>query len=193
MFATYTQAMNAAKKQYGPAYKEAVDFEKIDGQWSVQVKQIEQPIQNDVALTIEREGEFRFPKGEDFEQIEAQEIDPEADDRAFVAAAQAEADRQATQAQITDAPGKGKKECVHVSTVEKPTKRVWAIADEMIAEAEEAGETKPTRAEIQDECVRRGIASGTARTQYQAWKKANDNDRVNAASAAAASAKFNHG
>lgn len=193
MFATYMQAMNAAKKQYGPAYKEAVDFEKIDGQWSVQVKQIEQPIQNDVALTIEREGEFRFPKGEDFEQIEAQEIDPEADDRAFVAAAQAEADRQATQAQITDAPGKGKKEWVHVSTVEKPTKRVWAIADEMIAEAEEAGETKPTRAEIQDECVRRGIASGTARTQYQAWKKANDNDRVNAASAAAASAKFNHG
>lgn len=193
MFATYMQAMNAAKKQYGPAYKESVDFEKIDGQWSVQVKQIEQPIQNDVALTIEREGEFRFPKGEDFEQIEAQEIDPEADDRAFVAAAQAEADRQATQAQITDAPGKGKKEWVHVSTVEKPTKRVWAIADEMIAEAEEAGETKPTRAEIQDECVRRGIASGTARTQYQAWKKANDNDRVNAASAAAASAKFNHG
>lgn len=187
MFATYMQAMNAAKKQYGSTYKEEVNFEKIDGQWSVQVKQVAAPIQNDVALTIEREGEFRFPKAEDFEVIEAAEIAPDA---AFEAA-QAEADRQATQAQITDAPG-SKKEWVRVSTIEKPTKRVWAIADEMIAMAAHAGNAAPSRAEVQDECVRRGIASGTARTQYQAWKKAQDNDRLNATKAAELSKKFNH-
>ena len=185
MYTSYMQAMNAAKKEFGASYKEHVDFEKIDGAWSVQVKQIAAPIQNDVALTIEREGEFRFPKGEDFEQVEAKEVDPE------FAAAQAEADRQATQAQITDAPG-SKKEWVRVSTVEKPTKRVWAIADEMIAMAAHAGRPAPSRAEVQDECVRRGIASGTARTQYQAWKKAQDNDRLNASKAAELSKRFNH-
>lgn len=185
MYATYMAAMNAAKKEFGKGYKEAVDFEKIDGAWSVQVKQVEQPIQNDVALTIEREGEFRFPKAEDFEVIEAAEIDPE------FAAAQAEADRQATQAQIADAPG-GRKEWIRVSTIEKPTKRVWMIADEMMAMAAHAGKPAPSRAEVQDECVRRGVASGTARTQYQAWKKAQDNDRLNASKAAELSKKFNH-
>jgi hypothetical protein len=52
------------------------------------------------------------------------------------------------------------------STVEKPTKAVWAIADEMRAKNPNA-----TRKEIVDECVRRGIAFYTARTQYQRWSK----------------------
>jgi hypothetical protein len=49
------------------------------------------------------------------------------------------------------------------STCERPTKKVWNIADAM---------PKASRKEVMAECVRQGIAYGTARTQYQAWFKA---------------------
>lgn len=80
---------------------------------------------------------------------------------------------------------------VRQSSVLKPTKMVWAIADEMNAAAREAGKEAPSRKEVQEECVRRGIASGTARTQYQAWKAAQDATAKNAALAAELSAKLN--
>lgn len=80
---------------------------------------------------------------------------------------------------------------VHQSTILKPTKQVWHIADEMIASAKAAGRPVPSRKEVQDECVKRGVASGTARTQYQAWKKANDESRANQSKAAEASKRFN--
>lgn len=54
------------------------------------------------------------------------------------------------------------------STVEKPTKAVWTIADEM-----RKANPQATRKEIVDECIRRGIAFYTARTQYQRWAKSN--------------------
>lgn len=50
-----------------------------------------------------------------------------------------------------------------LSTCEKPTKKVWHIADSM---------PKASRKEVIEECVRQGIAYGTSRTQYQAWFKA---------------------
>ena len=50
-----------------------------------------------------------------------------------------------------------------VSTCERPTKKVWDIADSM---------PKASRKEVMAECVAQGIAYGTARTQYQAWFKA---------------------
>lgn len=75
---------------------------------------------------------------------------------------------------------------IRQSTVEKPVKRVWAIADEMIA-----ANPSVTRKEVQAECVRRGIASGTARTQYQAWSTARKQSALNEALAAELSAKFN--
>lgn len=49
------------------------------------------------------------------------------------------------------------------SVCEKPTKKVWHIADSM---------PKASRKEVMAECVAQGIAYGTARTQYQAWFKA---------------------
>lgn len=49
------------------------------------------------------------------------------------------------------------------SVVERPTKLVWAIAMAM---------PDATRKEVIAECRRRGIAHGTARTQYQLWKAA---------------------
>ena len=52
------------------------------------------------------------------------------------------------------------------STVEKPTKLVWTIAEEM-----KTKDPKVTRKAILDECLKRGIAFYTARTQYQKWAK----------------------
>lgn len=112
-------------------------------------------------------------------------------DAEFEAAKQA-ADAQANAEQAASTLPNGKI-WIHVSSIAKPTKVVWTIADAMIAEALAAGAPLPSRKQVQDECVRRGIASGTARTQYQAWKKANDDAALNAAHAAELSKKFNGG
>jgi len=50
------------------------------------------------------------------------------------------------------------------STVERPTKLVWHIADEMFNANPEV-----RRKDVIAECVNRGIAFYTARTQYQQW------------------------
>ena len=58
-----------------------------------------------------------------------------------------------------------------LSTAELPTKKVWHIADEMLAAAKAAGLPAPKRKDVIAECVARGIAYGTSRTQYQHWFK----------------------
>lgn len=58
---------------------------------------------------------------------------------------------------------------VNQSTIELPTKYVWHVADEMFDAAEEAGQPQPRRKEVIEECVKRGVAYNTARTQYQQW------------------------
>lgn len=49
-----------------------------------------------------------------------------------------------------------------LSSCELPTKKVWHIADSMPG---------AKRKDVIEECVRQGIAYGTARTQYQHWFK----------------------
>jgi hypothetical protein len=109
-----------------------------------------------------------------YERLNAAELEESVqaalDDEIGRKAAQIESEAALTQAQITAAPG-NKPGWVHASSVMKPTKMVWAIADEMYAAAEAAGKEPPSRKEVQAECVRRGIASGTARTQFQHWFK----------------------
>ena len=78
----------------------------------------------------------------------------------WVADAQAKADKLADAIQVNAAAPVDKP---HLSTCEKPTKKVWHIADSM---------PKASRKEVIEECVRQGIAYGTSRTQYQAWFKA---------------------
>lgn len=160
-FATNLAAINSARKQFGKEWRDQALIEKLDGQWYVQVKQ---PVQAAPAPII-------------------------AEDKTDEVAA-AQADRIADQLQTNEQLPNGKV-WVHKSSILKPTKQVWHIADEMVAAALAANRPAPTRKEVQDECVRRGIASGTARTQYQAWKKANDDAAANSAAAAAASARFN--
>lgn len=51
-----------------------------------------------------------------------------------------------------------------VSDIERPTKAVWHIADEL-------SQANPNvrRKDVIAECVNRGVAYNTARTQYQQW------------------------
>lgn len=69
----------------------------------------------------------------------------------------AKADREANASMGVDAAKP------RISICERPTKKVWDIADSM---------PKASRKDVMAECVRQGIAYGTARTQYQAWFKA---------------------
>lgn len=170
------------------------------------VVQHKQPMNRDDAwqsLMVATEGAFAFPtaalmdirKGQQaaaaafFASRPAAEAasDEEVEEAEELRKAQEQADAQANDEQANAAPGsKYPAGWVHKSAIEKPVKRVWAIADEMIAENPEV-----TRAEVQAECVRRGIASGTARTQYQAWFSARRAAIENAARAAELSKKFN--
>lgn len=60
-----------------------------------------------------------------------------------------------------------KVERLHKSTVEGPTKLVWFIAEEL-----HAANPSIKRSQVIAECVKRGIAFFTARTQYQQWMTA---------------------
>lgn len=64
----------------------------------------------------------------------------------------------------------------HVSEIERPCDRVWAIAEAMQGER---------RKDIIAACVDQGVAYYTARTQYQHWFTAQKNDKAAAERAAA--------
>lgn len=55
-------------------------------------------------------------------------------------------------------------EVTNKSTAERPCKLVWHIVDEM-----KAANPEVKRKEVLAECVKRGVAFYTARTQYQQW------------------------
>lgn len=57
-----------------------------------------------------------------------------------------------------------------LSTCEKPTKKVWAIADSMPG---------ASRKDVIAACEAAGIGAGTSRTQYQAWFTAMKNSGLN--------------
>jgi hypothetical protein len=164
------------------------------------------------SLIVATEGEFKFPTAKDVRVTKAAQWlaaqaffasrspapmsdegedegygDKIEDDERELARQQREADAKANDEQANAAPGsKYPAGWVHKSAVEKPVNRVWAIADEMLAANPEV-----TRAQVQAECVKRGIASGTARTQYQAWFSARRAALENQQRAAELSKKFN--
>lgn len=192
-YASHLAAMNACRKQFGSEWKEFAFVEKLDGEYHAQVKQILDRSQAINSLMTDRAGAFEFPqsRAEKSDAIQAffasrprPEIDPEFDEAELEAMRQ-EADEKANAAASEETLKNGKI-WIRLSSIPGPTKAVWHIADEMIA-----ADPQASRQQIQDECVRRGIASGTARTQYQAWKKANDNSRANEAAAIEASKRFN--
>lgn len=201
-FASNLAAINAAKQFVKAAgfnanqFKEFFKIEKINGEWhSLQTQAFPEARDPALSLADDREGAWAFPKAGEAPAIaltssQAESAGYEESGDEFFAEQQAEAERKANAAASEQALPNGKV-WIHVSSVVKPTKFVWQVADEMIAAAREAGKPEPTRKQVQDECIRRGVASGTARTQYQAWKTARDNARANEQRAAELSAKFN--
>lgn len=88
------------------------------------------------------------------------QIAQDADD---IAAALAK-DEGAAEPAVAPKEAKAKPEVLHESSIVRPCKRVFAIADEML-------ETHPgaKRKDVLERCVAEGIAYYTARTQYQQW------------------------
>lgn len=76
-----------------------------------------------------------------------------------------------------EAPAKEKKEqkVRNQSEVVGPCSLTWEIAIRMHEAAKEAGEAAPSRKQVLEACVEEGVTYNTARTQYQAWFKANKN------------------
>ena len=115
---------------------------------------------------VEVDGQFGF------QPIEVAEEPVQETTEADIAAMEKQADEQlaeqlneeATQAIEAPAKDKAKPEVKHKSDIERPTKTVWHIADEM-----SAANPQVRRKDVIAECVRRGIAFYTARTQYQQW------------------------
>lgn len=115
---------------------------------------------------VEVDGQFGF------QPIEVAEEPVQEATEADIAAMEKQADEQlveqlneeAAQAIEVPAKGKAKPEVKHKSDIERPTKTVWHIADEM-----SAANPQVRRKDVIAECVRRGIAFYTARTQYQQW------------------------
>lgn len=83
----------------------------------------------------------------------------------------------------TVAPPKPKLDVLRVSTIERPTKRVWAIADDMLR-----ANPNTKRSEIIAKCVAEGIAFYTARTQYQQFFETLREQRTREAAAATTAA-----
>lgn len=81
-----------------------------------------------------------------------------------IADQQKAADAKANQAEFVGEDGEaekvGKIEVTHESTIKRPCKQVWHIADSMPG---------AKRKEVIAACVAQGIAYYTARTQYQQW------------------------
>jgi hypothetical protein len=143
-------------------------------------------------LDSDEESEFRQWARDNFKAGDEISLawHPAVQDECALIDAEAQADRIANAAASEERLPNGKI-YIRMSSIPKPTKQVWHIADAMILAAKQQGLPRPSRQEIQDECIRQGIATGTARTQYQAWKKANDATLANQEAAEAASKRFN--
>ncbi len=166
--ATHMAAMNAARKQFGKDWKESAHLEKVDGEWYVQLIQKEAPapeapVEPAVELVAAQEAPAPTPAIPAFLEtpvIAPTEV-PGLDLEAMAAAADKAANAEAVNSVDPLRP--------RISTAEKPTKKVWAIADSMPG---------AKRKEVIEECVRQGIAYGTARTQYQHWFKCINDQKV---------------
>lgn len=194
-----SSATRAAKAQFGEGWKEVATVAQVEGGFQIQtevVKTIEAVITKEVEVieqlaAIDADVKSKKAKKAEIESrkpafipstpiVEAvkEEMAPESNPSlpAFltiappsdliVAQAQAAADKEANAQAVNIDPLKPR-----LSRIDRPTKAVWNIADDMYFTAEAAGEAAPKRKDVIAECVRQGIAYGTARTQYQHWFK----------------------
>lgn len=195
-YAQKSSAVRAAKKEFGEKWQEVAQvIEAAPGEWTYSMlpqaeinHNLAQSLKSEVALlesvaahqaaptetapeveevhvapTIEVPATPKLPFGDNKAigaEIAAQyasEEDSEFDMDKGMAAA----DAQANATNVNESEGADPLR-PRLSTAERPTKKVWHIADSMPG---------AKRKEVIEECVRQGIAYGTARTQYQHWFK----------------------
>lgn len=143
---TVKSSAHRAAKQAG-FEKDQYEIVEVDGQFGFQpIEAAEEPVQETPAEVEATEADIAAMEKQADEQL-AEQLNEEA-------------------AQAIEAPAKGKAkpEVKHKSDIERPTKTVWHIADEM-----SAANPQVRRKDVIAECVNRGIAFYTARTQYQQW------------------------
>lgn len=143
---TVKSSAHRAAKQAG-FEKDQYEIVEVDGQFGFQpIEVAEEPVQEAQTEVVATEADVAAMEKQADEQLAAQ------------------LNEEATQAIEAPAKGEAKPEVKHKSDIERPTKTVWHIADEM-----SAANPQVRRKEVIAECVRRGIAFYTARTQYQQW------------------------
>lgn len=114
------------------------------------------------------------PKAEE-SQPQAEEKSEEISDEEFAAQQQKaeQAFDEAIKAAQQAAPSAGSKKIyIPRSSIIRPTKAAHALYEAMHAHAAAQQLPAPSRGECIAKAIERGIASGTAATQYQYWKKA---------------------
>lgn len=119
---------------------------------------------------IEVEGGFSFQAVAQEETAPAIETPAEMDQTTFEEVQESGDLEERLDASLAVADQEAKKaptrkiEVTNESTAERPCKLVWHIVDEM-----KAANPEVKRKEVLAECVKRGVAFYTARTQYQQW------------------------
>lgn len=139
------QAIKAAEKEFGADWAAQYHIVQVGKKFAVESLPVapEAPAEEKTSFTL---AEALAESGESIEELK---------DGHSAEAARADAMANATMG--------GPRAKLQFSTIKSPVKRVWHIADSM---------PKAARKDVIAECVAQGVASGTARTQYQAWFKA---------------------
>lgn len=143
---TVKSSAHRAAKQAGLT-KDQYEIVEVDGRFGYQLIEVTEELVQEAPA-----------------EVEATEADIAAMEKQADEQLAAQLNEEAAQAIEAPAKGKAKPEVKHKSDIERPTKTVWHIADEM-----SAANPQVRRKDVIAECVRRGIAFYTARTQYQQW------------------------
>lgn len=150
----YTTASNA-RRAAKSAGLEQFEIIEVEGGFAFQAIAQEEAIDEATFEEIQESGDLEDRLDAALAVADASPVVFEETPSAVQAAADATLEKKALTRKI---------EVTDESTVERPCKLVWHIADDM-----KAANPEVKRKEVLAECVKRGVAFYTARTQYQQW------------------------
>lgn len=150
----YTTASNA-RRAAKSAGLEQFEIIEVEGGFAFQAIAQEEAIDEATFEEIQESGDLEDRLDAALAVADASPVAFEETPSAVQAAADATLEKKAPTRKI---------EVTGESTVGRPCKLVWHIADDM-----KAANPEVKRKEVLAECVKRGVAFYTARTQYQQW------------------------
>lgn len=164
IYTVKSSAIRAAKKEFGESWSDQVKISEQDGGFVYELAETPKP-KNLAESTSAFASALIHDAATAIEEFDEDELERFAD-------AQKAAESRANAAAVNSDPLRPR-----MSTIPLPTKQVWNIADALVASARADAEKNatpyqaPKRKDVIAECVRQGVAYGTARTQYQHWFK----------------------